>query len=124
MRRLLLLGLGAGMGYVMGTRAGRGRYLEMKNAWEKAMHEGGLSQVSRKLSDTKLGETLGMKQSSGSGASMSTGSTYSGGSMPYSTGTQTMAEEAGSSVSGVMDSPEPSTITDLRDSADDTARGF
>lgn len=122
MRRFLLLGLGAGVGYVMGTRAGRGRYLEMKNAWEKAVHEGSLSQVSKKFGETKLGETLGMKQSSG--ASMSTGSTYSGASTPYTTGTQTMAEEAGTSVSGVMDSPESSSITDLRDSADDTARGF
>lgn len=103
MRRLLILGLGAGMGYVMGTRAGRGRYLEMKNAWEKAVHEG-----SAKLSETKLGESLGIKQ--GSGASMSTGSSYSG-SMPYSSGMEGSTSES-------------SAVTDLRDSADDTARGF
>ena len=111
-RRMILLGLGAGMGYVMGTRAGRGRYLEMKNAWEKAMHEGSLSQVGKKLSETKIGETLGMKQTP-SGASMSTGTSYSSQSAtPYTTESQPMMHE------------ESSGITDIRDSADDTARGF
>lgn len=65
MRRLLLMGLGAGVGYVMGTRAGRGRYLEMKKAYEKSMHKGSLSQVSKRLSGTPIGKKLGMKHSQG-----------------------------------------------------------
>ena len=141
MRRIFTLAFGAGVGYVLGTRAGRGRYLEMKNALDRAMNQGPLSQVSSKLGETKIGETLGMKSGgssssdSSTGASYGTGSTWGAGSSgsmssseSYTTGTQTMAEEAGTSMSGLMDMPESSTsgdyVADVRDSADDNARGL
>lgn len=65
MRRLLLIGLGAGVGYVMGTRAGRGRYLEMKDVYEKLMNDGSLIQATKKLSETTIGKKLKVKHRPG-----------------------------------------------------------
>jgi hypothetical protein len=111
---MLLLGLGGAAGYVMGTRAGRGRYLEMKNMWERALNEGSLSEMSKKLQETKLGETLGMKNSQ-SGTTYGSESTWSGQTStgttgsPYATGTSTAGAEG---------------FADIRDSADDQAREY
>jgi hypothetical protein len=116
---MLLLGLGGAVGYVMGTRAGRGRYLEMKNMWERTMNEGSLQEMGKKLQDTemgrklqetKIGETLGMKGEQG-GTSYGTGSTWE--SSSSGTGTTGSAYATGTTSEG---------FTDLRDSADDSAR--
>jgi hypothetical protein len=111
-RRMLLLGLGGAAGYVMGTRAGRGRYLELKNMWERALNEGSLGEMSKKLQETKLGETLGMKHNSEGGTSYGSESSWSGQSgtsgSQYATGTSTAGSE----------------FADIRDSADDQAREF
>jgi hypothetical protein len=110
-RRMLLLGLGGAAGYVMGTRAGRGRYLEMKNMWERALNEGSLGEMSKKLQDTKLGETLGMKHNEGgtSYGSQSSWGGQSGTSGQYATGTSSAGSEG---------------FADIRDSADDQAREY
>lgn len=126
---MLLLGLGGAVGYVMGTRAGRGRYLEMKNMWERAMHEGSLGEMGRKLSETRIGETLGMKgahsssdmSGTGMGTSYGAGSTWSSDS-GTTTGATYTTSTPGMSTSGMGSGLGDDSITDIREGSDESSR--
>jgi len=51
MKRLMLLGIGAAVGYVLGARAGRERYEQMAQAAGKAWQGAGLDKRTREVSE-------------------------------------------------------------------------
>jgi hypothetical protein len=57
MRRLLLIGAGAGIGYVLGARAGRPAYDRLEAGWHRMLERTGLEQTAQTM--TSAAQDLG-----------------------------------------------------------------
>ncbi|HET7900563.1 MAG TPA: hypothetical protein VFL59_05200 [Candidatus Nanopelagicales bacterium] len=57
MRRLLLIGFGAGIGYVLGARAGRPAYERIEAGWHRMLERTGLEQTAQTM--TSAAQDLG-----------------------------------------------------------------